>query len=141
MNNFQVFVPLKNPVRMTDGRKITQVTFPTSGESLYTREQATNVLKTFYGRFPWEEGSELECWAESENERFTLHFPEMLLTLWITIDDGETFEGTIMDFRNCFFDNASKETIQQWCDDNKMRVVFTFRNPQPSQLLNKRGMR
>lgn len=79
MNNFQVFVPLKNPVRMTDGRKITQVTFPTSGESLYTREQATNVLKTFYGRFPWEEGSELECWAESENERFTLHFPTNLL--------------------------------------------------------------
>jgi hypothetical protein len=81
MNNYQVFVPLKKPIKsLRSGEIKTQVTYPAKGQPLYSREQAIEVLRTFYGRFPWKEGSELECWAESENERFTLHFPTNLLT-------------------------------------------------------------
>jgi hypothetical protein len=80
MNNYKVIVPLKKPIKSIKSKEVyTQVSYPASGNSLYTREQAIQVLKTFYGRFQWEEGSELECWAESENERFTLHFPTNLL--------------------------------------------------------------
>lgn len=55
------------------------ITYPGSGQPFYTRGQAINLLKTFFRRAPWEEGDERECWAESDDERFTLHFPVNLL--------------------------------------------------------------
>ncbi len=71
MDRFQVIVPYLKT------RKL--VSYPPSGHPLYSRDTAIEVLKVFYQRCPWEEGDERECWAESEHERFTLHFPEMLL--------------------------------------------------------------
>ena len=32
----------------------------------------------------------------------------------ILINDGEIFEGSISQFRDCFFDNANLETIEDW---------------------------
>ena len=64
MHQFRVFVP---------SRKGRTVSYPPSGHPLYSREEAVMILQRFYGRSPWEEGGKLECWAESENERFTLH--------------------------------------------------------------------
>jgi len=34
------------------------------------------------------------------------------------IDDGETFEGTLEQFQNCFFSNADEEMIKYWCEHN-----------------------
>lgn len=75
---FKVFVPLKNKKKIK-GRWITHVTYPATGFPPYTREQATNVLKRFYKKSPWQESDHQECWAESNNERFTLHFPKLLV--------------------------------------------------------------
>jgi hypothetical protein len=42
--------------------------------------------------------------------------------LWLVIDNGDTFEGTIAMFRDCFFDNAYVNTIQDWCEENDMKL-------------------
>lgn len=34
------------------------------------------------------------------------------------IDNGDTFEGTLDQFCDCFFSNADEETISAWCADN-----------------------
>ena len=69
--NYKVIVPYL--------RKRKFVSYPASGCTLYSREQAIEVLKRFYERCPWKDGDERECWAEGEHERFTLHFPEILI--------------------------------------------------------------
>ena len=35
--------------------------------------------------------------------------------LWIVIEGGDIFEGSIDQFKDCFFSNASPDTIFQWC--------------------------
>jgi len=40
----------------------------------------------------------------------------------IRIDDGDTFEGTISQFKDCFFTNADIETITYWCKMNNMKL-------------------
>ena len=75
---FKVVVPLKKKMKVK-GDWIAHVTYPASGASLYTREQAIDVLRKFYQRSPWLEGDKRECWAEGEHERFTLHFPSRLV--------------------------------------------------------------
>ena len=52
---------------------------------------------------------------------------EMSKKLWLIIDDGETFEGTISMFRNCFFDNADINNIKNWCDSNNFKLVITYK--------------
>ena len=42
-------------------------------------------------------------------------------TTLITIDNGETFEGTPDQFRDCFFDNAELDTIYDWCQEQGMK--------------------
>jgi hypothetical protein len=75
---FKVLVPVGPPKKVRGGY-LRCVSYPASGQSLYTREQAVNLLKRLYERRPWQDGDEREAWAESERERFTLHFPENLL--------------------------------------------------------------
>jgi len=60
-------------------RKNKLVSYPASGCQLYTREQAIDVLKKFYQRSPWNDGDKQEPWAEGDSERFTLHYPELLV--------------------------------------------------------------
>lgn len=36
----------------------------------------------------------------------------------ILVDNGEVFEGSRAQFRDCFFDNASNEEIIDWCNAN-----------------------
>ena len=74
---FKVIVPCKQ--RKVRGRFITSVSYPSSGHSLYTRQEAIDLLKTLYNRCPWDEGGEREAWAESDSERFTLHYPVNLV--------------------------------------------------------------
>ena len=40
----------------------------------------------------------------------------------IIIDDGETFEGTLEQFHDCFFTNTDLETIKEWAEENDMKV-------------------
>lgn len=51
------------------------IAYPARGHALYNRHEAMAILQRFYDRAPWKEGDERECWAESENERFTLAVP------------------------------------------------------------------
>ena len=74
---YQVVVPCK--LKKVKGRWIDRVIYPATGCQLYTREKAIEVLKQFYNRNPWKEGDERECWAEGDNDRFTLHFPDLLI--------------------------------------------------------------
>lgn len=34
----------------------------------------------------------------------------------IIIDNGATFEGTVSQFKDCFFTNVNHDTIKQWCE-------------------------
>ncbi len=77
-DGFKVLVPVVPPKKVR-GRYLRCVSYPASGQSLYTREQAVNLLKRLYERCPWQAWDEREAWAENERERFTLHFPENLL--------------------------------------------------------------
>jgi hypothetical protein len=45
----------------------------------------------------------------------------------IIIDNGETFEGTFSQFRDCFFSNANYRTIKDWCNDMGSTVKFVRR--------------
>jgi len=69
---FKVVVPLKKKMKV-NGRWISHVTYPASGTSLYTREQAIEVLRTFYQRSLSREGDDRECfispnhWCEANS--------------------------------------------------------------------------
>ncbi len=43
---------------------------------------------------------------------------------WIIVDDGQTFEGTFEQFKDCFFDNAEVDVIKDWAKVNNMKVEF-----------------
>jgi len=34
---------------------------------------------------------------------------------YYVIDDGDIFDGTIEQFKDCFFSNADEETVSNWC--------------------------
>lgn len=40
----------------------------------------------------------------------------------IVIDNGDTFEGNITQFRDCFFSNANRENIADWCQTQGMKL-------------------
>lgn len=46
--------------------------------------------------------------------------------MWITVYDGTAlvFEGDLEDWADCFFTNASRETIQDFCDIEGWDVEF-----------------
>jgi len=50
------------------------------------------------------------------------------------INDGKVFDGTMKQFKDCFFDNATEESIKHWCKEQD----FTLRieNPNISRKLN-----
>jgi hypothetical protein len=39
---------------------------------------------------------------------------------WITISDGEVFEGTPEQFSDCFFSNVSVGSIQGWAEKESL---------------------
>lgn len=41
------------------------------------------------------------------------------------IDDGNVFEGTVDQFRDCFFDNASHENIVAFANENNVKIEWT----------------
>lgn len=43
---------------------------------------------------------------------------------WITVDNGEIFEGHQGVFADCFFTNATLYNIKEWCQDQKMDLKF-----------------
>ena len=45
----------------------------------------------------------------------------------IIIDNGETFEGTPEQFKDCFFDNVNIDNIQAWCkkQDSTYEIIFS----------------
>jgi hypothetical protein len=51
------------------------------------------------------------------------------------IDDGDTFEGTIDQFRDCFFSNADEESMLNWCKEKncKLEKRFTLFDPNMEQ--------
>jgi hypothetical protein len=54
-------------------------------------------------------------------------------TLWITIEKGNIFEGTLQQFEECFFANANPTTIQRWCNDNGWSAKFEHLNPEQTE--------
>ena len=49
--------------------------------------------------------------------------------MWIIVDGGDTFEGTLEQFKDCFFDNATKETILDWAASTGSKVDFRDKPP------------
>ncbi len=43
-------------------------------------------------------------------------------------NDGDIFEGTVEQFRNCFFENADMETVVDWAEEHDYEVVYTASN-------------
>ena len=39
------------------------------------------------------------------------------MRLWITVEDGDMFEGTLEQFQDCFFSNAEPALIMDWCHE------------------------
>lgn len=67
---FRVVVPYR-----PKDKKLKHAYYPPSGHAFYTRQQAIDILRRFQATSSTEEGGELEPWAESKTERFTLRFP------------------------------------------------------------------
>ncbi len=44
----------------------------------------------------------------------------------IILDGGETFEGTVDQFRDCFFDNAEEEVIRDWAEKENMKLEIIY---------------
>lgn len=40
----------------------------------------------------------------------------------IIIDNGDTFEGNLSQFRDCFFSNPTLANIQDWCRSHHMTL-------------------
>lgn len=49
--------------------------------------------------------------------------------MWIIVDKGEVFEGTLEQFQDCFFSNANQELIQEWADKEGWSVIFINETP------------
>ena len=45
-------------------------------------------------------------------------------TTLIRVDDGETFEGNLSHWRDCFFSNPTQENIEDLCKQMGMKVEF-----------------
>lgn len=45
----------------------------------------------------------------------------------IKIDNGETFEGTVENFEECFFADPTFEDITYWCNKNDMKLEFILK--------------
>jgi len=48
--------------------------------------------------------------------------------LHIVIESGDVFEGTLDQFKDCFFSNADVDSIRKWCKDQDFSCEITF-NP------------
>lgn len=49
--------------------------------------------------------------------------------IWIKINSGNVFEGTLEQFKDCFFDNATPETVADWSRENGWDCVVTESPP------------
>ena len=64
---------------------------------------------------------------------------------WIEIDDGNLFDGTRDQFKDCFFDNATDDQIIEWArtlgvsakinGDEKVKL-YPFANPEKTVMMN-----
>lgn len=52
------------------------------------------------------------------------------MPMWIIIDDGETFEGHQGHFANTFFTNATRESIEEFCDGEGFKLQTREMTPQ-----------
>lgn len=53
--------------------------------------------------------------------------------LWIEIEDGDVFLGTLEQFKDCFFSNADEASIRDWCFENHYNLSMT--RVEPADLL------
>lgn len=44
--------------------------------------------------------------------------------MWIIVDNGRVFEGTLEQFQGLIFSNANRETIQEWASKDGHEVIF-----------------
>jgi hypothetical protein len=42
----------------------------------------------------------------------------------IILEDGEMFEGTREQFRDCFFNNAYDNVIYDWCKEQDIKLII-----------------
>ena len=61
------------------------------------------------------------------------HWTVKQSTLWITVENGNIFEGTLQQFKECFFTNAQPTTIQRWCNDNGWSAKFEHIDPEQAE--------
>lgn len=47
--------------------------------------------------------------------------PDMTQGPTILLNGGGFFEGTVEQFRDCFFDNATIESIREWAEERGLR--------------------
>ncbi len=45
----------------------------------------------------------------------------------IIINDGNVFQGTVDMFRDCFFDNAYPNVIEDWCESQNMKCEIIYK--------------
>lgn len=57
------------------------------------------------------------CWTVNKPEEPTAANPFPQAETIYVIDEGNTFEGTIDQFRDCFFSNATPDLITAWCHE------------------------
>lgn len=48
----------------------------------------------------------------------------MLDSDYIEVDGGSVFSGTRDQFRNCFFENANDNEIENWCQENGWSLII-----------------
>lgn len=48
----------------------------------------------------------------------------MMEDLWIVVEDGEVFEGTLAAWEDCFFSGATTESIRNYCELQGWDVRF-----------------
>ena len=42
--------------------------------------------------------------------------------IWISVDDGDTFEGHQLHWADCYFSNAYEDVIRDYCEDDGSTV-------------------
>lgn len=50
------------------------------------------------------------------------------MNIWIIVDDGNVFEGTLEQFQECFFTNSDPETVITWATEHGWKATWSASN-------------
>jgi hypothetical protein len=91
---------------------------------------AYDVYQTLMNKLAWDESPDggpqvwfqepMRCSQQVLPAATVIDFPEDEAV--ICVNDGDVFEGTLDQFKDCFFSNATLELVTNWCEEQGYKL-------------------